>query len=127
MCLLADTVCLLADTVSKPSLDTLRNQMDEVQMTMSANISQVMDRGEKLDDLELKADQLEMQAGMFMKASTESLDETMDEMYNDEIIFNEPTILSLFGDTSCLLSDDLYEYCDITISVRDKIDMIVCT
>ena len=120
-------VCLLADTVSKPSLDTLRNQVEEVRSAMSANISQVMNRGEKLDDLELK---VEMQADMFMKASTESLDETMDEMYYDEIIFNEPTILSLnelFGDTSCLLSDDLYEDSDITISVREKIDMIVCT
>ena len=120
------SVCFPDDTVSA-RLSKIRDQMDEVKTAMSTNISRVLDRGEKLEDLKVKADELTTKADMFMKASRESLDETMEELYE------EPSLLvctSLGSDerSEVLYGDTIEQYnilgasdWSITDSVRDHL------
>jgi len=46
-------------------VDELRQQVEEIKSVMNQNIEQVLYRGERLDTLELKAEELESQAQQF--------------------------------------------------------------
>ncbi|XP_069781513.1 vesicle-associated membrane protein 8 isoform X1 [Narcine bancroftii] len=51
-------------------LSNLQCQVDDVKGIMTQNIEKVLDRGEKLDDLIIKTDDLQATADSFQKTST---------------------------------------------------------
>ncbi|XP_071097538.1 vesicle-associated membrane protein 4-like [Haliotis cracherodii] len=50
---------------SDPKISTLQNQVDDVVDVMKNNVSKVLDRGERLDDLQDKSDSLASNSDMF--------------------------------------------------------------
>ncbi|XP_078072945.1 vesicle-associated membrane protein 8 [Mustelus asterias] len=51
-------------------LSNLQGQVDDVRGIMSQNIEKVLERGERLDDLIIKTDDLQATADSFQKTST---------------------------------------------------------
>ena len=78
-------------------LGKLRQEIDGVRKVMQANISKVMARGEKLEDLEDRAGQLEMQAATFKKVADE-VNELYDDMKGVE-----------YEEVEVICEEDLYE------------------
>eukprot|EP01086_Lenisia_limosa_P004368 TRINITY_DN195_c1_g1_i1.p1 TRINITY_DN195_c1_g1~~TRINITY_DN195_c1_g1_i1.p1 ORF type:complete len:101 (-),score=36.18 TRINITY_DN195_c1_g1_i1:82-384(-) len=56
---------------SSDKVANLQNDVDDVKVIMQDNIDKVIDRGEKLDTMQNKADNLNNQAGAFQKRSTQ--------------------------------------------------------
>lgn len=52
------------------SVSNLQSQVNDVKGIMTQNIEKVLDRGEKLDDLIIKTDDLQATADSFQKTST---------------------------------------------------------
>ncbi|XP_070706124.1 vesicle-associated membrane protein 8 isoform X2 [Pempheris klunzingeri] len=68
----------MAETSSQPpatgsaaKLDTVQGQVNEVKVILKDNISKVLDRGERLDDLIGKVDDLQASADSFQRTSTQ--------------------------------------------------------
>ncbi|KAM8828310.1 vesicle-associated membrane protein 8 isoform 2-T2 [Spinachia spinachia] len=55
---------------STAKLDQVQNQVNEVKVILKDNISKVLERGERLDDLIGKTDDLQASADSFQKTST---------------------------------------------------------
>ncbi|XP_034402277.1 vesicle-associated membrane protein 8 [Cyclopterus lumpus] len=67
----------MADTRSQPpasgsaaKLDLVQGQVNEVKVILTDNISKVLERGDRLDDLIGKTDDLQASADSFQKTST---------------------------------------------------------
>ncbi|KAJ8401879.1 hypothetical protein AAFF_G00374600 [Aldrovandia affinis] len=64
----------MADISAQPAaptkLNQVQNQVNDVQVILKDNINKVLERGEKLDDLIDKTDDLQATADSFQKTST---------------------------------------------------------
>lgn len=61
-------------------------KVDDLTSVMSSNLTKIMERGEKLEDLESKAEHLEMQSGVFKKNAGRLKQKTMFENHKMKII-----------------------------------------
>ncbi|XP_056288031.1 vesicle-associated membrane protein 8 isoform X2 [Pseudoliparis swirei] len=67
---MADTRSQTPASGSAAKLDLVQDQVNEVKIILTNNISKVLERGERLDDLIGKTDDLQASADSFQKTST---------------------------------------------------------
>ncbi|XP_048757783.1 vesicle-associated membrane protein 8 [Ostrea edulis] len=56
--------------VDNPTIQDLNEQVDDLKGVMKDNIGKVIDRGDKLETLQTRAEDLEQNANMFQKTTT---------------------------------------------------------
>jgi hypothetical protein len=81
---------------SYDKMDATRQKLDEVKLTMHKNIEVVIERGQKLEDLEEKAIDLELGATKF-KDGSEALKKKMRWQYWRNVALIVLVVLALLG------------------------------
>jgi len=54
-----------SEFLSPPAIERVQKQLDEIKGTLQASIVAVLDRGEKLEDIQIKAEDLSKKARLF--------------------------------------------------------------
>ncbi|XP_042364841.1 vesicle-associated membrane protein 8 isoform X2 [Plectropomus leopardus] len=67
---MADTSSQSPASASSAKLDAVQGQVNEVKVILKDNISKVLERGDRLDDLIGKTDDLQASADSFQRTST---------------------------------------------------------
>jgi len=67
-------------------MDRAQKEVDDLTSVMSSNLTKIMERGERIEDLESKAEHLEMQAGVFKKNAGKLKQKSMLENHKMKII-----------------------------------------
>ena len=100
----------------------LQQQVDEVRSVMQANISRVMDRGDKLEDLGEKAEYLAVSADKFQKVARPGYIDSNYELSLDADFYVDEE--GYFGDMMGDFDDSIYEDADVTTGAGEYVPEI---